>query len=132
MKSYPNYRDVERRSGITWSELTALEPRLTELLWAARNAGATCRQWSDAAGVFSPIQNNLSGLIGFAGKHHRHLVLGSSGAYQVAYWRLYDAVAGLLSSPAVEQRPKENNGQAGAAVVPGGWATTDAAVRCAS
>src|SRR5262249_33176669 len=35
-------------------------------------------------------------LIGFAGRHHRHPVLGSTGAYEVAYWKPYDTVAGLV------------------------------------
>jgi hypothetical protein len=82
--------------GITWGELTALEPRLEELLWAARAASATCRRWSDVDRVFVPIQNTLTELVGFAGRHHRHPVLGSAGAYLVAYWKLYDAVAALL------------------------------------
>jgi hypothetical protein len=51
---------------------------------------------------FSPLRNSLAGLVGFAGKHHRHPVLGSAGAYEVAYWRLYDAVAGLLPGRAGE------------------------------
>jgi hypothetical protein len=100
MKPYPNFRDVERLSGMTWGDLTTLEPRLEELLWAARHASVTCHQWSDVDRVFAPIRNALADLIGFAGKHHRHLVLGSVGAFQVAYWRLYDSVAGLLPSHA--------------------------------
>jgi hypothetical protein len=35
-------------------------------------------------------------LVGLAGKHRDHPVLGTVGAYEVAYWRLNDAVAGLL------------------------------------
>jgi hypothetical protein len=96
MKPYPNFRDTERLSGITWGDLNALEPRLEELLWAARAASATCRRWSDVDRVFAPIRNTLTELVGFAGSHHRHPVLGSAGAYQVAYWKLYDAVAALL------------------------------------
>ena len=41
MKPYPNFRDTERLWGITWGDLNALEPRLEELLWAARAASAT-------------------------------------------------------------------------------------------
>jgi hypothetical protein len=96
MKPYPNFRDTERLSGITWGDLTALEPRLEELLWAARAASATCHGWSDVDRVFAPIRNTLTELVGFAGRHRRHPVLGSVGAYQIAYWKLYDAVAGLL------------------------------------
>jgi hypothetical protein len=96
MKPYPNFRDLERVSDITWDDLTALEFRLAELLWAARAASTTCRRWSDVDWAFAPIRNTLTELVGFAGRHHRHRVLGSTGAYQVAYWKLYDAVAGLL------------------------------------
>jgi hypothetical protein len=96
MKPYPNFRDLERVSGITWNDLTALEFRLEELLWAARAVSATCRRWSDVDRAFAPIRNTLTELAGFAGRHHRHGVLGSTGAYQVAYCKLYDAVAGLL------------------------------------
>jgi hypothetical protein len=42
------------------------------------------------------MRNTLVELVGFGGRNHRHLILGSSGAYQVAYWRLYDAVAEML------------------------------------
>jgi hypothetical protein len=39
-------------------------------------------------------------LVGFRGRHSRHPVLGSVGAYEVVYWRLHEAVAGLLPRPA--------------------------------
>jgi hypothetical protein len=39
-------------------------------------------------------------LVGFMAGQSRHPILGSVGAYEVAYWRLYDAVAGLLPKPA--------------------------------
>jgi anti-anti-sigma factor len=47
-----------------------------------------------------PVRNELAGLVGFAGRHHRHPVLGSVGAYEVAYWKLYGAVTGLLPARA--------------------------------
>jgi hypothetical protein len=50
--------------------------------------------------VFAPIRSTLTELIGFTGKRHRHPVLGDAWAYQVAYWKLYDAVAELLPIPA--------------------------------
>jgi hypothetical protein len=55
------------------------------------------------------VKNELAGLIGFAGKHHRHPVLGSVGAYAVAYGKLYDAVAGLLPGRAagVQEAPQK-------------------------
>jgi hypothetical protein len=96
MNSYPNFRDLERLAGVTWQDLVELEPRLGELLWRARQAGASCHVWSDVHRVFSPFRKSLAERLGFAGDHRRHPILGSTGAYQVAYWKLYDAVAGLL------------------------------------
>ena len=96
MNSYPNYRDLERHTGITWQDLFEVEPRLGELLWMARQAGANCLCWSDVDRVFFSIRNRIFELVGFAGCNHRHPVLGSTEAYEVAYWKLYDAVAGLL------------------------------------
>ena len=96
MRPYPNYRDAERVSGVTWQELAELEPRLGELLWRARHLAPACRTWADVAPAFSPIREALLELVGFAGRNHRHPILGSCSAYQVAYWKLYDAVAGLL------------------------------------
>jgi hypothetical protein len=54
------------------------------------------------ARVFGPLRNELAGLLGFAGKHRRHPVLGSVGAYEVAYWKLYHAVAALVPAGANE------------------------------
>jgi hypothetical protein len=96
MKPCPNLGDVECHTGVTWHELVELESRLAKLLWEARQAGVTCRRWSDVSRVFVPIRNNLAELVGFARKGRWHPVLVSVGAYQVAYWKLYDAVAGLL------------------------------------
>jgi hypothetical protein len=96
MKPYPNFRELERLTAVTWHDLAALEPRLGELLWRARQAGVGCLCWSDVDRVFSPFRNAVAELVGFAGHNHRHPVLGGTGAYQVAYWKLYDAVAGLL------------------------------------
>ena len=96
MKPLPNLRDVECHAGITWHDLVELESRLAKLLWEARQAGVTCRRWSDVSRVFAPIRNTLAELVGFAGKNRRHPVLGGPEAYEVAYWKLYDAVAGSL------------------------------------
>src|SRR5262249_35830854 len=93
---YPNVNDVQRSYGVTWGQLVELEPQLETLLGQARPAGARCRTFTDVDRVFGPLRNDLAALIGFAGKHHSHPVLGSAGAYEVAYWKLYDAVAGLL------------------------------------
>jgi anti-anti-sigma factor len=95
-KPYPGVHDVERAYGVAWGQLVDLEPRVEPLLWRARTAGGTCRTLTDVSRAFGPLRNELAGLIGFMGRHHRHPVLGSVGAYEVAYWKLYDAVAGLL------------------------------------
>jgi anti-anti-sigma factor len=81
---------------LTWAQLVELEPRLATLLWQARGAGAGCRTITDVARVFVLVRSELTALIGFAGQHQRHPVLGSTAAYQLAYSKLYDAVAGLL------------------------------------
>jgi anti-anti-sigma factor len=99
-KWYPNPEDVQRIYGLTWRDLGELEPQLESLLWRARMAGAGCRTLTDVARGFGPLRGELAGLIGFSGKHQRHAVLGSTGAYEVAYWKLFDAVAGLLPGPA--------------------------------
>jgi hypothetical protein len=109
MNRYPNVRDLERIHGVAWLDLAEREPKLPALLWRAREAGASCRQFSDVAQVFSPIRNTLSELVGLAAPCSRHPVLGSVGAYEVAYWKLYDAVAGMLPRPvAVAEKPTEN------------------------
>jgi hypothetical protein len=87
---------MELLSGIAWGDLTALEPRLGELLWAARHASVSCVRRSDVDRAFAPVRNFLAELVGFAGRHRGHPILGSAGAYQVAYWKLYDAVGGML------------------------------------
>jgi hypothetical protein len=111
MKPYPNFRDLEIIHGLSWRELVELEPQLAGLLWLAREASLNCHQKSDVIPAFTPIRNKLSELVGFAGKNHQHPVLGSVGAFEVAYWRLYDAVSGLLpcradsnEAPAKQQR----------------------------
>jgi hypothetical protein len=96
MNAYPDLRDLERQAGTTWAELTALEPELEELLWATRQKNSACRDRCEAERTFAPVRNALSELVGFNGKNHRHPVLGGSGAYQVAYWKLYDVVAGSV------------------------------------
>jgi anti-anti-sigma factor len=97
---YPNVQDVERTQRVTWAQLVDLESQLEALLWRARTAGAHCRTLKDAGRAFGPLRDELAELIGFRGKHHRHPVLGGPGAYQVAYWKLYDAVAGLVPARA--------------------------------
>ena len=106
MKHIPKIQDLERARGVTWGELAGLEPQLTDLLWRARVAGANCRSREDVSRVFAPFRAALAELVGFVGRHSRHPVLGSVGAYEVAYWRLHDAVAGLLPRPADVQAPE--------------------------
>jgi hypothetical protein len=96
MTPYPNFRILERLSGITWADLTALEPRLVELLGTAKQASTTCRGWSDLDRTFAPIRDALAELVGFAGCNHWHPVLGGSRGHAVAYWKLYEVVARLL------------------------------------
>jgi hypothetical protein len=103
----PKVQDLERAQGVTWGELAALEPRLEELLWQARAAGARCRAWKDVERLFSPFRAALAELVGFMGRHNCHRALGSVGAYEVAYWRLHDAVCGLLPRP-VPQQPSQS------------------------
>jgi hypothetical protein len=96
MNSYPNFQELELRTGVTWQDMVEVEPRLGELLWKARQAGARCHCWLDVDRVFVSIRYSIVELVGFTGKNHAHPVLGSTEAYQVVYWKLYDAVAGLL------------------------------------
>jgi len=95
-RSFSKLAEVERAHGFTWSRLVELEPQLEKLLLQAREASARCNTVNDVAQVFGPIRNDLVGLIGFAGRRHRHAVLGSAGAYHVAYTKLYEAVVGIF------------------------------------
>jgi hypothetical protein len=95
-KRYPDGDEARYACGVAWGKLVELEPQVEILLWRARTAGANCRTYTDVERVFRRVRNELAELIGFTGKHQRHPVLGSTGAYQVAYRKLYDAVAGLL------------------------------------
>jgi anti-anti-sigma factor len=103
-KRYLSVSDVQGTFGVTWGELVEAEPQVESLLWRAREGGARCRTFADVERGFGPLRNELAGLFGFAGKHRRHPVLGSVGAYQVAYWKLYDAMAALVPAGADEAR----------------------------
>jgi hypothetical protein len=46
--------------------------------------------------AFAPFRSAAAELVGFVSSNSRHPVLGSVGAYEVAYWRLYNAVSGLV------------------------------------
>ena len=112
MQDYPKTEELECRHKVTWSELVELEPELDPLLWEARKAGATCRDWVNVSRVFAPFRNSLSNLVGFASSHRGHRVLGSLGAYEVAYWKLYNAVVGLLPPPHRGGRKKTSSAKA--------------------
>ena len=96
MEPYRNFRHLEKLFGVAWRDLVALEPMLEELLGTARQTSAIRRRWADVDQSFAPIRNTLAGLVGFTGKHHGHPVLGSTKAYEIAYWKLYDAMIGSL------------------------------------
>jgi hypothetical protein len=98
-KPYPSVDDVQRVFGVTWAQIVELEPRVETLLPRARRASVACRTLGDVDRVFGPLRNELAGLIGFAGEHRRHPLLGSDGAFEVAYWTLYNAAAALLPGP---------------------------------
>jgi hypothetical protein len=114
---YPSVNDVQRTFGVSWDQLVELEPELETLLGRVRLTGAWGRSFADLDRVFGPLRNELAALIGFAGKHHRHPVLGSAGAYEVAYWTLYDAVARLLAGRATG--PEEAPANQRSATAPG-------------
>jgi anti-anti-sigma factor len=101
-QAYPSLSDVQNTFGVTWGELVEAEPQVESLLWRARERGAHCRTFADVERVFGPLWNELAGLLGCIGKHSRHPVLGGVGAYEVAYWKLYDAVAALVPAGANE------------------------------
>ena len=84
MNHSPRIQDLERFHRVTWGELAQWEPRLHELLWRARAAGARCRHGNDVQREFAPLRNALTELVGFLGRHSRHPLLGSVGAYEVA------------------------------------------------
>jgi hypothetical protein len=96
MEPYRNFRLLEKLFGVTWRDLVAMEPALEELQETARQTRVICRRWADVDQFFAPIRNAVAGLVGFTGKNRLHPVLGGTKAYEIAYWKLYDVVAGLL------------------------------------
>jgi hypothetical protein len=105
MNHPPRAQDVERERGVSWRQLADLEPRLYPLLWRAREEGAACQNWHQARRVVGRIQSELTDLVGFLGQHQRHPILGTVGAYEVAYWKLYESVTVLVQRPATEATP---------------------------
>jgi anti-anti-sigma factor len=110
-KPYPRVDDVQYSCGVTWAQLVELEPQLETLLWRARQAGAKSLTVPEVKRTFGPLRNELAELIGFIGKHHGHPVRGGAAAYQVAYWKLYEAVAGLVPSQAGAEAPQNQPGE---------------------
>jgi anti-anti-sigma regulatory factor len=96
-KPHLNRDDAQCTAGVTWAQLVELEPRLETLLWQARGAGAGCHSCDDVNRAFRTLRDELAALIGFNGQHRQHSILGGPVAYQIAYSKLHDAVAGLLS-----------------------------------
>jgi anti-anti-sigma factor len=105
MSHIPDLRELERTHSITFGRLIELEPRLELLLIQARQAGAACRSQADVDRAFAPVRNRLTALVGFSGQHSRHRILGSVGAYEVAYWNLYRALMDLLSQKGSPEAP---------------------------
>jgi anti-anti-sigma factor len=105
MSHIPDLRELERSHSITFWRLVELEPRLELLLLQARQAGAACRSQADVDRAFSPVRNRLTALIGFAGQHRRHRILGSVGAYEVAYWNLHRALMDHLPQEGGPEAP---------------------------
>jgi hypothetical protein len=85
--------------------LADLGPGVQQLLWRVLEEGAGCRSRSDVDRVFGPLRNDLAGLLGLSGRPSQQPVPGSLGAYEVAYRKLHEAVAGLLS-PFTEAVPE--------------------------
>lgn len=96
MQHYSKVQNPSRFYGSTWAELTEREPRLNELLWQARSAGAQCRSWEEVPRLFAPFRGALAELVGVMSSRSGDPVLESVSAYDVAYRRLYEAVSGLL------------------------------------
>jgi hypothetical protein len=90
LRHVPAADEMERLHGFTFAHLIDLEPRLEPLLWEARQAGTTCRSLAAFHQAISTVGQQLYELVGFARPHR---VLGSVGAYEVAYWKLLHAVA---------------------------------------
>jgi hypothetical protein len=98
-------QDVKHERGLHWRQLADLEPRLYSLLWRARQEGVACESWPQARAVVVRLASELTSLVGFQGEHHRHPILGSVAAYEVAYWMLVEAVTSRLEHPAPETMP---------------------------
>jgi hypothetical protein len=100
MNPLPKVADLERIHDLTWGQLVGLEPQLAELLWQARAAAAGYQDRQDVRRVFAPFRQAVTELVGWQGRHRSCPLLGSVAAYEVAYWKLHETVAGQLTRPA--------------------------------
>jgi anti-anti-sigma factor len=103
MSDIPSIEELERTHSVTFWRLVELEPRLELLMLQASHAGRACRTQADVDREFSPLRNRLGTLIGFSSQHNRHRILGSVGAFEVAYWNLY----GVLMNYLPQERGRE-------------------------
>jgi hypothetical protein len=113
MKFIPDVDEMEHLHGVTFGRLVNQEPRLERLLWEARKVGATCRSQADVLAAFDTVRNQLSELIGFSSPHRVHRLLGSVGAYEVAYWKLFHAIADLVPGATRFDRVASSEASAG-------------------
>jgi hypothetical protein len=56
VKDCTDVKDVENVHSVTWEQLAALEPELTELLTIARMVGNGCGKWHDVERGFKSVQ----------------------------------------------------------------------------
>jgi len=105
MSPIPSIEELELRHSVTFGRLVELEPRLELLMLQARQAGRDCRSPADVDRGFLPLRNRLGELIGFSSQHYRHRILGSVGAYEVAYWNLYGIVMNFLPQEGDREAP---------------------------
>jgi hypothetical protein len=81
----------------TWTDLVAEEPRLAALLEEARGYRKTAKPTFCANAVWygygsrgEPLKDSVSRLVGWERKEHP--LLGTEGAYDVAYETIYEAL----------------------------------------
>ena len=105
MDAIPSIQEMERRHSVTFWRLVELEPRLELLILQASQAGRACRTLADVDREFLPLRNRLGTLIGFSSQHNRHRILGSVGAFEVAYWNLYGVLMNFLPQERDREAP---------------------------
>src|SRR5262249_18357351 len=100
MNTIHKVQDLEQAHGVTWGQLAGMGPGLLGLWGRAGGAGSGCGGGEEVGGVSAPFRGAVAELVGFRGLYSGCPVLGSVGAYLVVYWRLREAVSGLLPRPA--------------------------------